>query len=53
MPNSDEGSTFTPGPMVEDTATRSMKEPLAPVGFDFCTANADNTVGPVFVTESP
>jgi hypothetical protein len=22
-------------------------------GFDFCTANADNTVGPVFVTESP
>ncbi len=22
-------------------------------GFDFCTANADDTVGPVFVTESP
>ena len=22
-------------------------------GFDICTANADNTVGPVFVTESP
>ena len=22
-------------------------------GFDFCTADADNTVGPVFVTESP
>jgi hypothetical protein len=22
-------------------------------GFDFCTANADNTVGPVFVMESP
>lgn len=22
-------------------------------GFDFCTANADSTVGPVFVTESP
>lgn len=22
-------------------------------GFDFCTANADDTLGPLFVTESP
>ncbi len=33
--NSDDGSTLTPGPMVDDTATRSMNDPLAPVGFDF------------------
>ena len=38
--NSDAGSTFTPGPMLDDTATRWMKVPLAPVGFAFCTASA-------------
>ena len=39
-PNSDAGSTFTPGPMVEEIATRLMKVPLAPAGFAFCTASA-------------
>ena len=39
--NSDAGSTFTPGPIVEDTATRLMKVPLAPAGFAFCTASAN------------
>src|SRR5262249_59011181 len=39
--NSEAGSTFTPGPMVEDTATRLMKVPLAPAGFAFCTASAN------------
>ena len=34
-PNSEPGSIFTPGPMVEDTATRLMKVPLAPGGFAF------------------
>src|SRR5262249_30235344 len=35
-----EGSTFTPGPMVDEMATRLMKWPLAPGGFAFCTASA-------------
>ena len=29
------GSIFTPGPMVEETATRFMKVPLAPDGLAF------------------
>src|SRR5262249_54497794 len=40
-PNSDAGSTFTPGPMVEEIATRLMKVPLAPAGRAFCTASAN------------
>src|SRR5215831_410464 len=40
-PNSDAGSTFTPGPMVEEMATRLMKVPLAPAGRAFCTASAN------------
>ena len=39
-PNSDVGSTLTPGPMVEEMATRLMKVPLAPAGLAFCTASA-------------
>src|SRR4029078_3027413 len=33
------GSTLTPGPMVEEMATRSTNVPLAPAGRDFCTAS--------------
>jgi len=32
---SEEGSTFTPGPMVEDTATRCTNVPFAPAGLAF------------------
>src|SRR6185295_10711436 len=39
--NRDAGSTFTPGPMVEEIATRLMKVPLAPAGLAFCTASAN------------
>src|ERR1700745_450524 len=40
-PNSDAGSTFTPGPMVEEIATRLMKLPLAPAGRGLLTAAGD------------
>ena len=33
--NSDDGSIFTPGPIVEEMATRLIKWPLAPGGFAF------------------
>ena len=39
--NSEAGSTLTPGPMLDDTATRWMKVPLAPVGRAFYTASAN------------
>src|SRR5262249_15711243 len=40
-PNSDAGSTFTPGPMVEEIATRLMNVPLAPAGRALCTPSAN------------
>src|SRR5260370_32978474 len=38
-PNSDAGSTLTPGPMVDEMAARVMKAPLAPAGRAFRTAS--------------
>src|SRR5262249_28130454 len=40
-PNSDAGSTFTPGPRVEEIAPRLMKVPLARGGRPFCPASAN------------
>src|SRR6516165_8487518 len=41
QPNRLDGSTLTPGPIVEEMATLLMKCPLAPGGLAFCTASAN------------